>query len=149
MVSDRTSKKVVEGENSPVLLERRIGNMEKQVIDRRSALTSAVVVFPLADGTVVETRTTIQIVEGSSVDTPLCNNHRMILRIRFSSHFNCVLPEDCEGTWRFFPTFGRSTTAVMPRAASSVGSPIPESISSIGVLMDPAETMTSRLALIS
>ena len=47
----------------------------------------------------------------------------------------------------FLPTEGRLTRAGMPKLASSVGSPIPESMRSCGVLNTPALRMTSLRAV--
>mmetsp|Transcript_31662 Transcript_31662/g.95129 ORF Transcript_31662/g.95129 Transcript_31662/m.95129 type:complete len:205 (-) Transcript_31662:435-1049(-) len=51
-------------------------------------------------------------------------------------------------SWRFLPTPGTSATQSTPRASSSRLSPMPESMSSCGVLIAPALTMTSVVARI-
>jgi hypothetical protein len=46
----------------------------------------------------------------------------------------------------FVPTLGRSTTGVMPKARSSSGAPTPLSCKNAGLMIAPADTMTSRVA---
>jgi hypothetical protein len=50
-------------------------------------------------------------------------------------------------TVRFFPTLGSSWRGVIPTALSSVLLPIPECKRMVGVMMEPAERITSLAAV--
>lgn len=49
-------------------------------------------------------------------------------------------------SWRFLPTPAESTTTSTPTSRRCAAGPMPDSISSLGVSMDPQDTITSRRA---